>query len=107
MKTLGLLAVLMAFHPALAAISMGSVLPRFVTRLLRGKEFYRLKRFQAPLERKREYLYGLFANPRAVREMRLYGTAGYLEKKLWAVRDERNRQVWEFRKKRCEKYDRV
>ncbi len=99
LKTLGLLAVLMAFHPALAAISMGSVLPRFVTRLLRGKEFYRLKRFQAPLERKREYLYGLFANPRAVREMRLYGMAGYLEKKLWAVRDERNRQVWEFRKK--------
>ena len=51
--------ILARFSPLLALVSLLSVVPYFVVRLIRGKEFYELKKYQAAGERRRNYLYDL------------------------------------------------
>ena len=81
LKVTGTLLVLAKFHPILAVVSLVSVLPYFMIRLIRGKEFYELKRYQAAGERRRNYLYHLFGDKRAVKELRIFGIENYIEQK--------------------------
>ena len=98
LKVTGTLLVLAKFHPILAVVSLVSVLPYFMIRLIRGKEFYELKRYQAAGERRRNYLYHLFGNKRAVKELRIFGIENYIEQKMYETRDKINREVWDFKK---------
>ena len=98
LKVTGTLLVLAKFHPILAVLSLVSVLPYFMIRLIRGKEFYELKRYQAAGERRRNYLYHLFGDKRAVKELRIFGIENYIEQKMYETRDKINREVWDFKK---------
>lgn len=98
LKVIGTLLVLAKFHPILAVVSLVSVLPYFMIRLIRGKEFYELKRYQAAGERRRNYLYHLFGDKRAVKELRIFGIENYIEQKMYETRDKINREVWDFKK---------
>lgn len=98
LKVTGTLLVLAKFHPILAVVSLVSVLPYFMIRLIRGKEFYELKRYQAAGERRRNYLYHLFCDKRAVKELRIFGIENYIEQKMYETRDKINREVWDFKK---------
>lgn len=98
LKVTGTLLVLAKFHPILAVVSLVSVLPYFMIRLIRGKEFYELKRYQAAGERRRNYLYHLFGDKRAVKEFRIFGIENYIEQKMYETRDKINREVWDFKK---------
>lgn len=98
LKVTGTLLVLAKFHPILAVVSLVSVLPYFMIRLIRGKEFYELKRYQAAGERRRNYLYHLFGDKRAVKELRIFGIENYIEQKMYETRDKINREVWDFKK---------
>ena len=98
LKVTGTLLVLAKFHPILAVVSLVSVLPYFMIRLIRGKEFYELKRYQAAGERRRNYLYHLFGDKRAVKELRIFGIENYIEQKMYETRDKTNREVWDFKK---------
>ena len=98
LKVTGTLLVLEKFHPILAVVSLVSVLPYFMIRLIRGKEFYELKRYQAAGERRRNYLYHLFGDKRAVKELRIFGIENYIEQKMYETRDKINREVWDFKK---------
>lgn len=98
LKVTGTLLVLAKFHPILAVVSLASVLPYFMIRLIRGKEFYELKRYQAAGERRRNYLYHLFGDKRAVKELRIFGIENYIEQKMYETRDKINREVWDFKK---------
>lgn len=98
LKVTGTLLVLAKFHPILAVVSLVSVLPYFMIRLIRGKEFYELKRYLAAGERRRNYLYHLFGDKRAVKELRIFGIENYIEQKMYETRDKINREVWDFKK---------
>ena len=98
LKVTGTLLVLAKFHPILAVVSLVSVLPYFMIRLIRGKKFYELKRYQAAGERRRNYLYHLFGDKRAVKELRIFGIENYIEQKMYETRDKINREVWDFKK---------
>ena len=98
LKVTGTLLVLAKFHPILAVVSLVSVLPYFMIRLIRGKEFYELKRYQAAGERRRNYLYHLFGDKRAVKELRIFGIENYIEQKMYETRGNINREVWDFKK---------
>lgn len=98
LKVTGTLLVLAKFHPILAVVSLVSVLPYFMIRLIRGKDFYELKRYQAAGERRRNYLYHLFGDKRAVKELRIFGIENYIEQKMYETRDKINREVWDFKK---------
>lgn len=99
LKVSGTLLVLAGFHPILVVISLVSVFPYFIVRLIRGKEFYELKRYQAAGERRRNYLYHLFGDKQAVKELRIFGIEDYIEQKMYAVRDNMNQEVWNFKKR--------
>lgn len=91
--------ILARFNPLLALVSLLSVVPYFVVRLIRGKEFYELKKYQAAGERRRNYLYDLFGDKRVVKELRIFGIESYIEEKLYQTRDAMNQELWDFKKR--------
>ena len=91
--------ILTRFSPLLALVSLLSVIPYFIVRLIRGKEFYELKKYQAAGERRRNYLYHLFGDKRVVKELRIFGIESYIEEKLYHTRDEMNQELWDFKKR--------
>ena len=99
LKVNGTLLVLAGFHPVLVGISLLSVFPYLIVRLVRGKEFYELKRYQAAGERRRNYLYHLFGDKQAVKELRIFEIEDYIEQKLYAARDNMKQEVWNFKKR--------
>lgn len=98
LKVNGTLLVLAGFHPVLVGISLLSVFPYLIVRLVRGKEFYELKRYQAAGERRRNYLYHLFGDKQAVKELRIFEIEDYIEQKMYAARDNMKQEVWNFKK---------
>ena len=99
LKENGTLLVLDGFHPVLVGISLLSVFPYLIVRLVRGKEFYELKRYQAAGERRRNYLYHLFGDKQAVKELRIFEIEDYIEQKMYAARDNMKQEVWNFKKR--------
>lgn len=99
LKVNGTLLVLAGFHPVLVGISLLSVFPYLIVRLVRGKEFYELKRYQAAGERRRNYLYHLFGDKQAVKELRIFEIEDYIEQKMYAARDNMKQEVWNFKKR--------
>lgn len=99
LKVNGTLLVLDGFHPVLVGISLLSVFPYLIVRLVRVKEFYELKRYQAAGERRRNYLYHLFGDKQAVKELRIFEIEDYIEQKMYAARDNMKQEVWNFKKR--------
>ena len=88
------ISVLASYHPAFVPISLLSVLPYLIMRILRGREFYQLKRAQAKKARRAAYLWSLFHNKQAIKEMRVMGFGDYLSGKWTETRDEVNEDIW-------------
>ena len=89
------IAVLATYNIWFVPISIFSVFPYFVARILRGKEFYLLKKAQSKKTRRLNYLWGLFSNKQAIKEMRVMGFSEYLAKKWTETRDEVNEELWQ------------
>lgn len=89
------LSVLASYNIWFIPISVISVVPYFVARIIRGKEFYLLKRTQAKHARRLDYLWKLFYSKQAVKEMRVMGFGEYLVQKWTETRDDVNEELWE------------
>lgn len=70
----GTIAILISFDVYLLPIAIISVVPFFITRILRGKELYEIKWYQAAERRNSNYLWGLFLSKNHVQEMKVYGS---------------------------------
>lgn len=88
------ISVLAVYNIWLVPISVFSVIPYVIARIIRGKEFYMLKKAQAKKARRLDYLWGLFHNKQAIKEMRVMGFGEYLAQKWTETRDEVNEEVW-------------
>ena len=96
---IGIAAVLCAYNPWLLVIAIPSVIPFFIIRLIRGKEFYKMKYFQAKKNRHMGYYWSLLFNKDSIKEMRAFDFSDYIEKKWRGYRDEVDQQNWEFSRK--------
>ncbi|HOA63591.1 MAG TPA: hypothetical protein PKO43_01750, partial [Bacilli bacterium] len=76
-----IIVALALFSPWLILIALLSILPIFILRLVRGKQYYQMQVYQAPKQRFLNYLFSLFIDPFSLREMRCYGFNDYLEQK--------------------------
>ncbi len=88
------ISVLASYNLWFVPISILSVLPFFIMRILRGREFYLLRKAQAKKARRAEYLWSLFHNKQAIKEMRVMGFGDYLSGKWTETRDEVNEDLW-------------
>lgn len=99
LTAVALAAVLARYSVWLLPLSLLSVLPYLVARLIRGKEFFHVRRAQAPETRRLAYLWCLFHTRQTVKEMRVAGFDGYLTGKWTATRDKVNEELWAVGKK--------
>lgn len=93
------IAVLASYNSLFIPISILSVIPYFIARIVRGKEFYELKKHQIKKERRKNYLWSIFTNKQSIKEMRVMGFGDYISKKWTATRDEVNEETWNLAKK--------
>ena len=91
--------ILFTFNKWLVPISLFCVMPYFIIRFIRGNMFYELKWYQAKNERKKNYLYKLFNNKQSVKELRMFFIQDYVKDRWKDVRDEINKETWDFKKK--------
>jgi ABC-type multidrug transport system fused ATPase/permease subunit len=94
LSLISLALVLGSYHPLLVPGALLSAVPFFVAARLRGREFYYLKRAQAKKSRLVDYLWSLFGDGKAAREMRVMGFGDYLTDKWRAARKEANDELW-------------
>ena len=92
-------AALAFFNARLLPLSLLSVLPYLVSRIVRGKEFYYVKKHQAKKTRMLTYLWGLLTSRDTVKEMRVMGFDGYVAQKWRTVREEADEELWALQRK--------
>ena len=71
-----------------------SVIPYCIARVIRGKEFYRVKYEQTGKTRKMDYYLGLFTDKRSVKELRALGADSYVFEKWERYREETMEELW-------------
>ena len=76
-----------------------SVIPYFITRLIRGKEMYKYKSIQIPEERKLDYLWSLFTDKSAGKELRISRSDEYIKEKWLKKNKEVFDPFWKLNKK--------
>ncbi len=91
--------VLASYSVWFLPISVFSVLPYFIARIIRGKEFWKLKHRQAKRIRIRDYLFSLFSQKETVKEMRVMGFGDYITQKWKDNRDNVNEELWTHNRK--------
>lgn len=91
--------ILSSYSYLFIIISIFSVIPYFVIRIIRGKEFYHLKKQQVKKERSKNYLWSLLTNKQSIKEMRVMGFDHYIFRKWTVYRDEVNEETWKIVKK--------
>lgn len=95
-SVIGIVVVLSGYSPWLFVIAIPSVIPFFIMRLMRGKEFYKMKYFQAKKSRHMAYYWSLLFNKDSTKEMRTFGFSDYIQNKWRGYRDDVDEQNWEF-----------
>ena len=96
---IGVAVVLSRYSLWLLPLSVLSVLPYLLARLIRGKSFTSLKRAQAKKTRLQTYLWSLFTTKQSIKEMRVMGSDKYITDKWRDTRDEANEELWTLQKK--------
>ncbi|WP_083677923.1 ABC transporter ATP-binding protein [Paenibacillus sp. FSL R7-0337] len=96
---ISLVSVLASYNLLFILLSLLTVMPYFIARRLRGKDFYALKKRQTKRVRYRDYLWEMFNDKTAVKEMRTMGFDQYLREQFKETRVEINKELWEFSKK--------
>lgn len=86
--------VLASYNLWFVPITVISVIPYFISRIIRGKDFYRLKKLQARKVRKLESLWKIFVDKQAAKEMRVLNFGDYITQKWVNCRDEVNEELW-------------
>ncbi len=95
----GLLAAMAVYSVWYLPVILLSLVPYLLSRLAAGKEFYRLRWFQAPHIRKRNYYYSLFVSPAFQKEQRIFGSGDYFRTRWERERDRTARETVSFQTK--------
>lgn len=88
------LSVLASYSMWFVPVSILSVIPFYISKKIRGDEFYRLKLHQTKDNRELNYLWKLFTQKESIREMRVMGFEKYVIDKWIGKRDAIDEEVW-------------
>ena len=91
--------VISKFDWRLFFVAVISVIPYFITRLIRGKEMYKYKSIQIPEERKLDYLWSLFTDKSTGKELRISRSDEYIKEKWLKKNKEVFDPFWKLKKK--------
>lgn len=94
-----ILATLWTYSPYLVALSALTVVPYFITRLIRGKAFYDLKSIEAFDERKLNYFYSIFTDTKTNREIKSYNSSNFFLSKYTKVFKDTSKKYFDERLK--------
>lgn len=94
-----ILATLWTYSPYLVALSALTVVPYFITRLIRGKAFYDLKSIEAFDERKLNYFYSIFTDTKTNREIKSYNSSEFFLSKYTKVFKDTSKKYFDERLK--------
>ncbi|HII4398133.1 ABC transporter ATP-binding protein (plasmid) [Clostridium perfringens] len=97
--TISVIMVLAQYNFWFVVISIFSVIPYFVIRIIRGKEFYYMKYEQAKNMRKENYLWGLLTSKTSIKEMKTLGFSNYINSLWIKVRKSLDEEIWEQNKR--------
>lgn len=98
-SVISVLGVLASYSIWFIPVSIVSVIPFYISKKIRGDEFYRLKLRQTKDNRELNYLWGLFTHKDSIREMRVMCFEKYIINKWIAKRDEIDEEVWKHNMK--------
>lgn len=93
-SSVSMMLLLTSYHFLFFPIALLSVLPYFLSRIVRGKHFYDLKSIQSAKNRKVQYLWELFSNKSSIKEMRVFCTEKYLLEKWKCLHDDVQEEIW-------------
>ena len=91
--------VLFRFHPALVGLLLITMIPVLLSRFLRGRDMFRLRRRQIPETRRLSLWRSWFTNDRENRELRATNAQGYVLD-LWSAIDKKHRNEVEMLEKK-------
>lgn len=94
---ISMIVALSTFDYRLSFISIIATIPHFINRLVRGKEFYKIKEFQSEDEREKNYLYSLIAGKDTNKELRVYDKEKYIKKKYMNTLFKLEDKLWKFK----------
>ena len=96
---ISIILVLNKYSIWLTVLSFLSMLPYFISKILRGGAFYKLRNKQAPDERELNYLWGLFTNKDSNKELRVFQSDKYIAN-LWINLNKKlKEELWSWQKK--------
>lgn len=84
---MGTMGVLYSFNKLLPFVLVLSTIPFVVVVRIRGFEYYEIQYKQIPLKRMKDYLWNLFFNKTATKELRLFKSQDYIYEKWAKTRD--------------------
>ena len=91
--------VLATYNILFLFVSVMSIVPYFIIRVIRGGRFYKIKAKQIKQVREYDYLTDLFYDKRSMKEMRVQGFQSYLLDKYGIVRNQKNTELWKHTEK--------
>lgn len=71
-----------------------SVIPYFIIRTIRGKEYFQIREHQVKSERMKDYLWTLFSDKRCIKELHTMGFGSYLFNKWADTNRNVNEEIW-------------
>ena len=86
--------VMLRYDFRLAILALVSVLPYFFMLMLRGNEFYKVQFAQAGRRRKMDYLWSLFSDKSAAKEMRVLGFDSHIARRWSKTRTSVNGEIY-------------
>lgn len=96
---IGIALVLAGYSPWLLLLAIPSVLPFFIMRMIRGKQFYKMKYFQAKALRGMDYYWKLLFDKDSRKEINVYQFGDYIKEKWYGYSDAVDEQTWAFKRK--------
>lgn len=99
LSMIGTLIVLSSYSWILIPLCVLSILPFYITRKIRGNNMYNLKYFRSNKRRRANYLWGLFFEIKAIKELRVFNAGKYIYQKWKRQNDELLNEETDFYKR--------
>lgn len=91
--------ILLKYNWFFIIIAFVSIIPYYLAKIIRGKDFYKMKWIQVKKNRRLSYLYSLYTTLPVIKEKRIFGFEKYIDDMYIKCRDEVNEELFTERKK--------
>lgn len=104
LRFVGTVWVIASFHVYFVPLALLSILPSVYVRFRYQREQYSMKRAQTPMERKKDYLWGVLTGRSMVKELRTMETESYIRDRWAQARDSVMEETFRFEMKNADRF---